>query len=379
MFRSYEQNQMLLLPLSLKDFIDENHPAHMINDLVEKMDLSALEKHYHMGQPAYDPRMMIKVILYGFIVGIFSARKLARACMENMAFIYLTGMGKPSFKTFITFRRRHRDEMQDVFLQTVKLARSLGLAKLGSVALDGTKIRANTSKHKAMSYGRMQEEEKRLKEEIELILKQTEELDVAEDREFGKDEDGYSLKAELSRRESRLKKIEEAKAALEEREKEENPDKPIEPKKQVSFADTDARCFFKKSKGTHYIHNAQATVDMESQVIVENHIEESVNDAGAAPTALENMEDTLEEKPENLVMDGGYANKNTLKSCQKHEVTPVCSPGREGKKGTEKESKGLEAFSYDAEKNEFKCPHGKIYIFDHWSANKTEALGQSPI
>ncbi len=158
MYREYDQNQMFLLPPSLKDFVDESHPAHMVNDLVEKMNLASLEKRYgNMGQPAHHPRMMIKIILYGFTVGVFSSRKFQRACRENLAFKYLAGMQTPAFKTFIEFRRRHSEDMKDVFVQTVKLAREMGLAHLGAVALDGCKKEANTSKHKAMSYGRMQE------------------------------------------------------------------------------------------------------------------------------------------------------------------------------------------------------------------------------
>jgi len=212
MFRPYSQDQMMLLPASLKDFIDDNHPVHLVNDLVEKLDISVLERRYgNMGQPAYHPRLMLKAILYGFSVGVFSARKLARACRENLVFQYLTGADNPAFKTFIEFRRRHQDDMKEVFLETVRLARQLGLKSLGNVALDGTKIQANTSKHKAMSHGRMEQDEKRLKEEIESLLKKAESTDDQEDQEFGADNDGYSLEEELAYRQERLKKIKEAK------------------------------------------------------------------------------------------------------------------------------------------------------------------------
>lgn len=378
MFRPYQQEQMFLLPPTLQDFIPEGHPVHMINDLVEKLDLTVLYARYGaMGQPAYEPRLMLKAILYGFTVGIFSARKLTRACGENMALQYLVGLEKPSFKTFIEFRQRHRDDMREVFAQTAKLARALGLARLGTVALDGTKVTANTSKHKAMSYGRMQEEEKRLKSEIEKLLKQAEDVDAEEDREFGADKDGYSLEAELARRSSRLKKIEEAKAALEKREKEAHPGEAIDRKKQISFADTDARCYAKKSDGARYVHNAQAAVDMDSQVILENHIEDTVSDAGAVGTTLQNMQDTLGGKPEALVADAGYANKATLKACLAEGVTPVCSPSKEGKETPEQKAEGVESLFHDAEKNEFRCPHGRIYVLDHKDAVAMAAVYRS--
>ncbi len=362
MFRPYDQKQAFLLPPSLSDFLDESHPAHVINDIVERLDLSRLENRYgHMGQPAYHPRLMLKVTLYGFTVGVFSSRKLQRACQENLAFKYLAGMETPAFKTFIEFRRRHRDDMKAVFVQTVKLARELGMAKLGAVALDGCKLQADTSKHKAMSYGRMLEEEKRLKAEIEGLLKVADETDESEDSENGPDDDGYRLSDELARREERLAKIDKAKAALEERERRDNPGEPIDPKKQISFADHDARCHGKKSDGTWYVYNAQAAVDMESQIIVENHIEDSVQDANAAEPALKNMEQDLGALPDHLVADSGYGNKGTLKTCQAHEVVPVCATGREGK---DEKTRALDAMSYDGVQDQFICPHGQAFAFD---------------
>ncbi len=361
-FRLYDQSQLFLLPPSLADFLDESHPAHVVNDLVEKLDLSALVSRYgDMGQPAYHPRMMLKVILYGFTVGVFSSRKLQRACRENLAFKYLAGMETPAFKTFIEFRKRHRDDMKAVFVETVKLARELGLARLGAVALDGCKMAADTSKHKAMSYGRMQLEEKRLREEMAGLLKQADETDAREDEEHGPDDDGFSLKKELARRESRLKKIEEAKAALEKRERESHPGKPIDPKKQISFADHDARCHAKKGSGTRYVHNSQAAVDMDSQVIVENHIEDSVQDANAAKETLENMKRDLGQSPDDLVADAAYGNQHTVDTCRDHKVTPVCAVSREGKEG--KNHGTIDEFAYDREKNELTCPLGAVFRF----------------
>ena len=166
----------------------------------------------------------------------------------------------------------------------------------------------------------------------------------------------------MGRREKRLAKIEQAKKALEERERRDNPDKPIDPKKQISFADQEARCHSKKSDGTEYVYNAQAAVDMDSQVIVENHIEDSVVDARAAKPALENMKQDLGVVPDKLVADAGYGNKNTLAACQDHEVLPVCATAREGKDGA---SGKLDEFGYDRDRDEFTCPHGQVFRFDH--------------
>jgi transposase len=361
MFRPYDQTQPFLLPPSLRDFVDEDHPAHLINDLVDLLDLSVLEAYYgNLGQPAYHPRLMVKVLLYGFTVGIFSSRKLQRACQENLAFKYLAGMETPAFKTFIEFRRRHRDDMKVVFLQTARLARQLGLARLGAVALDGSKVDANTSKHKAMSYGRMQEEEAKLQAEIEGLLKQAQAADEQEDEEYGPDDDGYQVSEELARREGRLTKIKEAQKALERREEQDHPGEPIDPKKQVSFADHDARCFTKQGDGTRYVYNAQIAVDMDSQIIVANHIEDSVSDAHAAEAVLRSMEQDLGKLPGKLVADAGYGNQDTLDSCQERRVTPVCATSREGKQGQDSK---LDRFSYNRAQDRFTCPHGRVFAF----------------
>jgi len=363
MYRPYDQSQQYLLPPSLQDFVNEDHPAHVINDLVDQMDLSVLEARYgKMGQPAYHPRLMLKVILYGFTVGIFSSRKLQRACQENLAFKFLAGMETPVFRTFIEFRQRHLEDMQGVFVQTARLARELGLARLGAVALDGSKVDANTSKHKAMSYGRMQEEETKLKAEIEGLLETANAIDKQEDFEYGPKVDGYSVSEELARREQRLTNIKKAKAALEEREQREHHGEPISPKKQVSFADHDARCFAKSGDGTRYVYNAQAAVDMDSQIIVANHIEDSVSDAHAAEPVLERMEQDLG-VPEKLVADAGYGNKDTLESCQERGVTAVCATRREGKDGQEVGK--LDRFSYEWDQDSFACSHGHVFVFAH--------------
>jgi len=249
--------------------------------------------------------------------------------------------------------------MQGVFVQTARLARELGLARLGAVALDGSKVDANTSKHKAMSYGRMQEEEATLKAEIEGLLETANAIDKQEDFEYGPKVDGYSVSEELARREQRLTNIKKAKAALEQRE---HHGEPISPKKQVSFADHDARCFAKSGDGTRYVYNAQAAVDMDSQIIVANHIEDSVSDAHAAEPVLERMEQDLG-LPEKLVADAGYGNKDTLESCQERGVTAVCATRREGKDGQEVGK--LDRFSYEWDQDSFACSHGRVFVFAH--------------
>jgi transposase len=214
-----------------------------------------------------------------------------------------------------------------------------------------------------MSYGRMLAEEKRLQGEIQGLLERAEATDQQEDQEYGSEDDGYQVGEELARRGQRLQKIQDARAALEAREQQEHPGEPIDPKKQISFADPDARCFARPSDGTRYVYNAQAAVDMDSQIIVANHIEESVSDAHAAEAILEHLEHDLGQLPETLVMDAGYGNQDTLESCRQRGVTPVCATGREGKE--DRDPGKLDRFHYDHAQDRFVCPHGHLFQFAH--------------
>jgi hypothetical protein len=209
----------------------------------------------------------------------------------------------------------------------------------------------------------MLKEEKRLKAEIEKVLQTAEVTDEHEEQAYGPQADGYHVGEELSRRQQRLKKLAEAKASLEAREKREHPGEPIHPKKQIYFADHDARCFTKPGDGTRYVHNAQAAVDMDNQIIVANHIEDSVSDAHAAEPILEHMEQELDQVPRALVADAGYGNQNTLDNCRKRGVTPVCATAREGK--DDQEAGKLDRLSYDRDQDRFVCPHGHVFVFTH--------------
>jgi hypothetical protein len=223
-----------------------------------------------------------------------------------------------------------------------------------------------------MSYGRMQEEEKKLRSEIEALLKQADAVDAQEDQTFGAEADGYSLSDELARREARLKKIEDAKAALEAREKQEHPDQPVDPKKQISFADKEARPFTKGGgDGMRYVYNGQIAVDMDSQIIVENHIEDSVHDVAATEQTLKSVEADLGAVPQKLVGDSGYANAHTMDACQARGVEPVCAPPRKAI-GSGPEAVG--AFRWDAVQNIFTCAHGLVFVFESWNSDGTKAL-----
>src|SRR5438445_2008343 len=216
-FRPYDPDQMLLMPPALGDWVPEDHLARFVRDVVDALDLSAIEDVYteERGYPPYDPRMMVTVLLYAYCTGAYSSRKIAGRLIDSVAFRFLAAGNQPDFRTISEFRRRHGVALAALFVQGLKLCRQAGLVKLGRVAIDGTKIKANASKHKAMSYSRMQEKEIALRKEIEDIFRRADAIDREEDRRYGPDCRGDELPEELARRETRLKKIREAKAALE--------------------------------------------------------------------------------------------------------------------------------------------------------------------
>jgi transposase len=219
-YRAYLPDQDLLLPPSLRDWLPENHLVYFVSDVVDQLDLSKIHAHYGdegRGQPPYDPQLMTKLLVYSYCVGVFSSRRIQKRLQEDIAFRVLAAGNEPDFRTISDFRKLHLAALKEMFQQVLRLALESGAMKLGRVALDGTKIKANASKHKAMSYQRMEEKEEQLQQEVEALLDQAEAADQEEDREHGRDRRGDELPAELQRRESRRAKIEAAKKVLEER------------------------------------------------------------------------------------------------------------------------------------------------------------------
>ena len=211
-FRPYEPDQLLLLPPALSDWVPDEHVARFVSEVVDALDLSAIEDTYseERGYPPYHPRMMVKVLLYAYCTGTYSSRRIAEKLVDSVALRYLAAGNSPDFRTISDFRKRHGEALSELFTQVLRLCRRTGLVKLGRVAVDGTKIQANASKHKAMSYGRMKEAEARLQGEVDELVRRAEEADEHDDRQYGRDKRGDELPAELARRESRLKKIREA-------------------------------------------------------------------------------------------------------------------------------------------------------------------------
>jgi transposase len=312
-------NQTLLFPPSLHEWLPDGHLARFLVDVVSELDLSAIYKSYAekdgRGQAAYAPEMIVRLLLYGYANGVYSSRKIEKRTYEDVAFRYLSGDQHPDHDTIASFRKRHLDALAGLFTQALLLCAEAGLVKLGHVAIDGTKIKANASKHKAMSYKRMNETEARLEQEVKALMATAEKTDAEEDAQYGKGQRGDELPDELQRRESRLKKIREAKLALEqaakeraridraeaekklaEREEEEqrtgkkkpgrkpelhDPEqaKP-EDKAQRNFTDPESRIMPDGGNKGAFVqgYNAQIAVDSASQVIVAAEVTQETND-----------------------------------------------------------------------------------------------------
>jgi transposase len=318
-YRPYVPEQDLLLPPSLRDWLPEDHLAYFVSDLIDQLDLSAITAVYEdeeRGYPPYHPVMLTKVLVYAYCVGVFSSRKIQRRLSEDVAFRVLAAGNEPDFRTIADFRKTHLPALKGLFEQVLRLARELGALRVGRVAVDGSKVKANASKHKAMSYGRMREKERQLRDEVTQLLAQAEAADAAEDATYG-DQRGDELPAELQRRESRLKRIREAKRALEARAQEEtmaagesaDAVKP-DPKAQYNFTDPESRIMHSPD-GFVQAYNVQVAVD-ELQLIVGQAVTQDTNDKHQLMPMITTIEQQSGATPVQLLADAGYCSDENL-------------------------------------------------------------------
>lgn len=336
-FRPYEPDQMLLLPPALQDWLPENHLARFVSDVVDSLDLSAIEDEYQeeRGFPPYHPRMMTKVLVYAYSVGVYSSRRIARALEDSVAFRFLGAGNEPDFRTVNEFRLRHGKALAGLFQQVLELCREAGMVKLGRVAIDGTKIKANASKHKAMSYGRMKTTAKDLKKQVKDLLAEADRVDREEDEAHGKDRHGDELPEELQRRESRLKKIREAMKALEAEARKKavaegkDPDDAEPPEKaQRNFTDPESK-IQKTNDGFIQGYNAQVAVDEEHQVIVAHHVTPAAPDAQQLAPTVANIEANLGELPDVLLADAGYWSEENVATLESKGIRAYVATRRQ--------------------------------------------------
>jgi transposase len=365
-FRPYIPEQSLLLPPSPRDWLPEGHLAYFLSDTIDALDLKAFYEPYEgdgRRNSPYDPRMMVKLMLYGYATGIFSSRKIARKLHEDVAFRVLSGENFPAHRTIAEFRQRHLQAFQDLFVQVLQVAREAGLLQLGMVAVDGTKVKASASKRKAMSYGRMKQEQERLKGEIAELTSRAASTDAQEDAEYGVENQGDEIPEELRRREQRLGKIQEAIERLRSRQaaedraegrREEPPSvqegKPSrtrefgEPpeKKQDNFTDPESR-IMKTSSGFEQCYNGQLAVESESRLIVAAKVTQSGADHDELLPVLEEVRSNTGELPQKVLADAGYRSEENFQKLETSQIDGYVALGREGKKAVVKNEEGFPA------------------------------------
>ncbi len=364
-FKPVDRDQSYLLPPSLRDWVAESDLVWFVIDLVGELDLSGIYRHYEVrvgadgrerakaasGQPPYDPKMMTTLLLYGYCLGVTSSRRIEVLCERDAGFRIAAANQHPDHDTICQFRRIHLEALAGLFVQVLSLARKAGLVKLGHVALDGTKVRANASKHKAMSYERMVQREEQYAREVEALLKQAEETDAAEDALYGKDRRGDELPGELKFKQKRLAKIREAKRALEEEAKEkaraegrlDENDEPIErkggrkpqtppgepkPKAQRNFTDPDSRIMKTASKSFDQCYNCQAAVDSEAQIIVAAQATNAPNDKQQVEPMVEQIEENTGRKPKEMSADSGYYSRSNVEHLRAEGVDDYVCPDK---------------------------------------------------
>jgi transposase len=377
-FREWTPDQNYLFPPSTRDWLPQNHLVYFLLEVSQQIDISPILDDYDSekgGQPPYHPRMMLVLLLYAYCIGVFASRKIMARCETDVAFRVIVSDDIPDFRRIAEFRRRHLKHMQSLFLEVLALCREAGLLKVGRLALDGTKVKANASRHKAMSYDRMTAEEERLQKEIDELLAQAQAADAADDEQYGEDRRGDELPDELARRETRLAKIREAKAALEERARQKaaehaakleaegrtprnDPDeaKP-KPKDQRNFTDPESKIMKTSNKGFDQCGNAQAVAN-ENQIIVAADVTDQANDAHQVEPmveqTIENLDEVgVEEGIGAFTADAGYFSEENVESLESnqrineayiatgrlkhHEEVPAAPRGRPPKALTTKE------------------------------------------
>ncbi len=352
----YEPQQQRLLPDALQDWLPEGHLAYFISDSVDSLDLSAFHARYAKGGPRnqpFHPAMMVKVLVYGYATGTFSSRKLAAKLHEDVALRVLAAENYPAHRTLSDFRALHLQELADLFVQVVRLARECGLVKLGTVAVDGTKLKANASRHKAMSYERMLKAEVELRAQIDGLLNRAKAVDEQE-----KNEPQLDIPGEIKRREDRLAAITAAKLRLEHRQQEADVargrskdderkprDKDGKPKggrykrdfgvpkenAQESFTDTDSRVVKRAGGGFDYGYNAHTAVDETAQIVVAAELNNNAADSDRLPVLLDALKANLGEDAQQVLADAGFRSEAVfaqLKDCPSELLVAL---GREGK------------------------------------------------
>ena len=358
-YRPWNPNQQYLLPPSVQDWLPENDLVYFVLEVASELDISAITQKYEQeerGFPPYNPRMMMALLFYAYCRGIYSSRKIMAACEERLTFKVIVGDDIPNWRTISDFRKLHIKELSALFVQILQLCQAAGLVKLGHIALDSTKVKASASRHKAMSYGRIKQEEKRLKEEIDQLLSSAEAADQQEDQQYGTDCRGDELPQELARRQSRLVRIQEAKKALEaeakaaaeqlqkqrEQECSKSDDQPKrsrrpravsdipDDKKQYNFTDPESKIMKVSNKGWDQCVSAQAAVDSKKQIIVACDVTNETNDKQQFEPMLEKSQENIGEDKtiKAASADSSYYSESNVKYAEGKKIDAHIATGK---------------------------------------------------
>ncbi len=356
-FKSINRKQAYLLPPSIDEWLPQNHLARFIVDVTQELDLSSILKQYtgSGGTSAYHPQMMLSLLFYGYATGTFSSRKIERATYDSVAFRYIAANTHPDHDTIATFRKRFLAELETLFMQILLIAKDAGFLKVGKVSLDGTKIKANASKHKALSYEYANKLQQQLEAEVKALMQKANEADNNDEN------DGMDIPEEISRREDRIAVIKEAKEKIKQRAKErydkekklydekinkrkakekltgkkprgkapKEPSKEIKPSDQINLTDEESRIMKTSGGGFEQCYNAQASVEHDSRLITHHHVTQNTNDKQEIEPALQWFDKYSQLKPSMIVADAGYFSEENIKLCEKNGITPYISFGKE--------------------------------------------------
>ncbi len=346
-FRSYEQNQMQLLPSSLNDLIPRNHLVRVLDMVVEQLDLEEIYRSYsEEGQPGYHPKLLLKILLYGYLTGIRSSRKISDKIKSDVFYMYLTGMQRPDFRTISDFRLNKRKYIEGYFKQVLEICKEAGLYTLKHVSVDGSKIKANASKKKTKEEDELNEYE----ETVKRILQEADEKDTKEDELYGRDRGINELPEEISSKEKLLEKIKKAKEKLR-----------AEGQKRINLTDGDARFMKKSDGGIDICYNVQLAVDSDNQIITANDVRCEGNDNHLFANIYEKIIETTENRPKEITADAGYYSGETYLYLEWKKIDGYIPESRDKKEIGKYDRRN---FRYDKQRDEYICPEGNKLRFD---------------
>jgi len=347
--RPYDQNQQFLLPPSLNEWIKKDHPARVFSDIIDSFNICGFQEIKSEGRPRYDTKMMLKILLWGYATGVRASRKIENKINSDTVFMWLAGLEKPDFRTICIFRRSNIAKINDIFSQVLILAKNLKLLKLGTIALDGTKVRASAAVDSFKKVKDWEKELNEVNEKVKEILQEAEQADKEDDEKYGKDKRGDEIPKELEKEEERKKKIEELLKEIEDK------------NTRVSGTDKEAK-FMHHKNGSMPAYNCQAATN-EEQIIVHEDVTTEPMDTNQLIPALDRIKKNCGKKPEKILADAGYNNGHNFREMEKQGVDGYIPEGREGNIGKEiKQDTGLynkDDFKYDEEKDCYICPERK--------------------